>query len=301
MLDRVRTTFVTLATDVTSEDAIIASNALVVTVGCLAMYNLHIGNPVGVSVQSAEPGNIDCQLDDASLCDNTFTNLTMAFYGLADVGTLRLTDNCVTQCIGGFWLLLTGWQVPQDPKALQLFEEVWTPTAAFEELLLLDVLGLIYPFPQGSAIGQPKPVAAGPTSLFVNGNQTEPVPQSENGSTALLILGNRPVSQTVDNSVSLLISGNRLRSRSGPQAATALLLVPEQERCAITGNLILSESRTGSDPGPSLWIVPDSISTGTELLSVVGNVLQGRSDLSTLMRAGITPVQSWAVYNAMPS
>ena len=290
-LDRVRTSFATLAAD-----AVVVQNPFVVTVGCLAMYNLETS---ATSNESA--GTLICQLGDASLRDSTFTNLTMALYGLADMGTLRLQDNGVAQCTAGFWLLLAGWQEPSDPKALQLFDEVWTETVMFDEFLILDAMGLIYPPPAGAASGAPPDVVSVPTSLFINGNQVEPVPQTANGSSALLILGNRPVSQTADTSVSLLISGNRLRSRSGPQAATALLLVPEQERCAISGNLILSENSGTADAGPSLWLVSDSISKGTELLSVVGNVLQGRSDLATLTRTGITPAQSWAVYNAMPS
>jgi hypothetical protein len=269
--------------------------ASVVTVGCLAMKQLG-PNPSDAS--------IDCRLGAAWLSNSTFVNLTMALYGMADIDTLRLQDNDVLQCIGGFWVQLIGWQVPEDPKAASLFSPVWPATEAFTERLLLDVVGLTYPLPQGGMSGAVGTVAAGPTSLFIIGNQVEPVPATVKGSTALLILGNRPVTQVADSSVSLVIANNRLRSRSGPQAPTVLLLTPEQEHCAITGNLILRENAPGSDPGPSLWLVPDSISLGTpgtQLLSVVGNVLQGRSDLAELMRAGVTPPQTWAVYNAAPS
>jgi hypothetical protein len=288
-LDRVLTSFGTLVANVETAEAVIAREAVVVTAGCLAVLNIDL----------ATGASNGCELGNAALDDNTFSDLTMALFGETDAGTLRLRDNSVKQCVAGLWLLLTNWQDPSDPKALQLFNEVWTAAIAFEEFLLLDVIGSIYPLPQGSISGQP-PAVSGPTSLFINGNQIEPVFQTNIGSSGLVILGNRPVSTTADTSVSLLISGNRLRGRSGPTAATALLLVPEQERCAITGNVILSESASAADPGPSLWLVPDSLDRGTELLSVVGNVLQGRSDLSSLLRAGVVPAQSWALYNAMP-
>ena len=290
-LDRVLTSFPTLIANAKAAEAVIVREAVVVTVGCLA----------ALSVDLTTGASIGCELGDASLDDNTFSNLTMALFGDTDLGTLRMRDNNVKQCVAGFWLLLTNDQEPSDPKALQLFNEAWQATISFEEFLLLYLIGPVYPVPQGSASGQALPAVSGPVSLFIHGNQIEPVSHANIGSSGLVILGNRPVSSTTDTSVSLLISGNRLRSRSGPQAPAALLLVPEQERCVITGNVILSESASSADPGPSLWLVPDSLDKGSELLSVVGNVLQGRSDLSSLLRAGVTPAQSWVLYNAMPS
>ena len=291
MLDLTRASLETIATNTATEEA--ASNVLVVTVGCLGMSKL--------ATDRTFADTIPCQFGNGSLRDNAFSNLTMALYGIADAHTLRLQDNHAAQCIGGFWLQLTGWHTPQDPKAASLFTPMWQNAQAFAERLMLDAIGLTYPLPPGTATEAPPTLASGPASLFVLGNQVEPVPSTRDGSTALPDPGQSRSQRDADTSVSLLIASNRLRSRSGPQAPTALLLVPEQERCAITGNLILSETAPNSDPGPSLWLVPDTLANGSELLSVVGNVLQGRSDLSTLTRVGLTPAQSWAVYNAMPA
>ena len=99
----------------------------------------------------------------------------------------------------------------------------------------------------------------------------------------------------------MIVANNRLRSRSRLRAPTVLISTSRQERCAITSNLILSEAATGADPGPSLWLAPDGISDGVTLLSVVGNVIEGTSDLGQFPRVGITPSQTWVLYNAMPS
>jgi hypothetical protein len=104
-----------------------------------------------------------------------------------------------------------------------------------------------------------------------------------------------------DTTASLIVAHNRLRSRSGPRAPTALISTARQERCVISSNLILSESATGTDPGPSLWLAPEGISEGVTLLSAVGNVIEGTSDLGQFTRAGVTPSQTWVLYNAMPS
>lgn len=299
MLNVARSALATIAGRTQVADAAVASNVLVVTVGVLAMFNLGDGRPSSTVNAPASRG-VPCLLGDSTLRDSRFDNLTMALYGLADTDALRMQDNDVGQCIGGFWLQLTGWQPPRDPKAAELFHEGWAQTEAFAERLLLDAVGLTYPLPPGAA-GDATQTAAGPATLFVTGNQIEAVPSSRSGTTALLLLANRPPQGTEDLSASLIIANNRLRSRSGPAAPTALLLVPEQQRCAITGNLILSEGSADSHGGPSLWIAPDDISNGTFLLSVVGNVIEGRSDLSALTRTGVTPPQTWVNYNAMPS
>jgi hypothetical protein len=181
-----------------------------------------------------------------------------------------------------------------------LFNSVWQGTEAFIELRLLDGIGPIYPLPQGCS-APTRTLATDPASFFVLSNQIEPVPADRAGTTALMMLSNRAASSSADASVSLVIANNRLRSRCGPAAATALLLVPAEERTALTGNLILAETPKSADPGPSLWLVPDLLTTGSELLSVVGNVIQGRSNLSDITRAGLTPAQTWVLYNAVPA
>jgi hypothetical protein len=268
--------------------------ASVVTAGCLATKQLD-PNP--------SDAGIDCQLGTASLRNNKFSNLTLAIYGVIDTDILRLEDNEATQCIGGFWLQLTGSAGPTDATSQQLFSQVSTFTSGFAERLILDVIGSTYPLPQDATVLIGRVVDKGPVSLFVIGNRVEPIPVDRHGSAALLILGNLsvPVSPPADTSVSLVISNNQLHSQSDPRAAVALLLVPQQARCSIIGNLILHDPQTTGTfgPCPSLWLVQELMSTkGPKLLSIVGNVMQGTTDLRQLSNTD-TNGRDWTTYNAI--
>jgi hypothetical protein len=288
------TSFQTIATNPTAVGTAAGTSALVAIVGCLALPTLGqatITNANGVASN-------DCSLGNATLRNNSFVNLTLALYARAGTQTVRIEGNNSADCLGGFWLIVPDSQTPSDPKAASLFTEMLQAASSFTELPLQVAVGLSLPLPDGVVEGEPAVV--GPSSIFVLGNQIEPVPVSGNGTASLLILANRALADGADASTSLIIANNRLRSRSGPQTATAFICTQAAERCAISGNLILSESAQGSDPGPSLWLVPDSISNGVQLLTIVGNVLQGRSDLNDLLRPGVTP-STWVTYNAMPS
>jgi hypothetical protein len=184
-----------------------------------------------------------------------------------------------------------------------LFSQVSTFTSGFAERLILDVIGSTYPLPQDATVLIGRVVDKGPVSLFVIGNRVEPIPVDRHGSAALLILGNLPVpvSPPADTSVSLVISNNQLHSQSDPRAAVALLLVPQQARCSIIGNLILHDPQTTGTfgPCPSLWLVQELMSTkGPKLLSIVGNVMQGTTDLRQLSNTD-TNGRDWTTYNAI--
>jgi hypothetical protein len=296
MLDLARSSLHAIATSTTAIDVAVTSPpiASVVTVGCLAM------NQLGPDPTDA---SINCQLGTASLRNNTFSNLTLAMYGVIDTDILRLEDNEAAQCIGGFWLKLTGSAVPTDATSLQLFSQVSMFTFGFAERLILDVIGSTYPLPQDATVPIGRVVDKGPVSLFVIGNRVEPIPVDRHGSAALLILGNLPVpvSPPADTSVSLVISNNQLHSQSDPRTAAALLLVPQQARCSIIGNLILHDPQTTGTfgPCPSLWLVQERMSTkGPKLLSIVGNVMQGTTDLRQLSNTD-TSGRDWTTYNAI--
>jgi hypothetical protein len=296
MLDLARSSFQAIATGTTAVFSPVTSPPVssVVTVGCLAM------NQLGPDPTDA---SIDCQVGTASLRNNTFSNLTLAMYGVIDTDTLRLQDNVASQCVGGFWLQLSGSAGPTDATSQQLFSQVSTITFGFAERLILDVIGSTYPLPQDATVPIGRVVDKGPVSLFVIGNQVEPIPVDRHGSAALLILGNLPVpvSPPADVSVSLVISNNQLHSQSDPWAAAALLLVPQQARCTMIGNLILHDPQTTGTfgPCPSLWLVQEGMSTkGPKLLSIVGNVMQGTTDLRQLSNTD-TSGRDWTTYNAI--
>jgi hypothetical protein len=129
-------------------------------------------------------------------------------------------------------------------------------------------------------------------------------------------LANRPPTTNTDTVVSLVLSGNRLRSQSfrtrttllRAAVPTALLVVADLGRCAVTGNLLLNENPTGNRDfeGGSLYIIPNSNSTAAGavastslvmLLAVTGNVLLGTTNLAQLLRS-TTAGDTWVSYNS---
>jgi len=267
----------------------------VALVGCLAMPT----RP-GSATALAAPPRRPCYLGAATLSDNRFENLTLATYAIAQIDQLRLEDNDARGAIGGYWLLFNDWREPVDAKSQSMLAPPWAAARDCVEVQMIEALALAFPMPAGiGALGDLPPV--GPATLFVTANQMEPAPVSVSGTSALLLFANRAAVDGVDTSASLIVAHNRLRTRSGPAAPTALINTSRDERCAVTGNLVLSETSRGADPGPSLWLVPDGVSDGVSLVSVTGNVVQGRSNLGELTRAGVAPPQSWVLYNAMPA
>ena len=285
----VRTGFESIVANRIDASAIVVERTLSALVGCLALPTL-VPEPRGV---------IHCNLGDTVLRDNIFAGFTLPFFAFARVDALRILDNEVRESLGGFWLVLNDWQTPVDPKSQSLLNGPLAAATGSAELSLIDSVGIVFPLPFDPTSAARPPV--GSASIFVDGNQIEPVAVSRHGTSSLLMLVNRTPVDNTDTTASLIIANNRLRSRSGPRAPTALIATARQERCVISSNLVLSESAIGTDPGPSLWLAPEGISDGVTLLSVVGNVIDGTSDLGQFTRAGITPSQTWAPYNAMPS
>jgi hypothetical protein len=272
-----------------------AEERLIVTVGLLADSLL---SPSGVNSLT-----LACALGDVTVRENRFAGLTFAAYCLADANTARMQDNTIERCVAGIWLELPQWQQPNsdDRLANALFTARWNALQAFGERLALDALALTYPLPAGATALNT--LVSGGTSFFVLNNQVEAL-ATATGTAAFLLLGNRAPSTTTDTSVSLLMTGNRLRSRAGPTIPTAFVLLPDAENCAMSGNLVINERTTPTNPdsgGPSLWLVPNTATRGVQMLSVAGNVLIGQSTIAQLMRVNVTPPQSWALYNANPN
>jgi hypothetical protein len=95
---------------------------------------------------------LPCVLTGAVLKGNTFTNLTVAALLVGEAGTLEFTNNEVSACAGGFWLLSASMagMVALDPQQLA--------TAGL-------VVALGYPLPVGDS--QPVKVPAAPSPILV--------------------------------------------------------------------------------------------------------------------------------------
>jgi Family of unknown function (DUF6519) len=57
------------------------------------------------TVKSLGAAHLSAVFDDAEIVDNRFEGITAAVAVVATIGTVRIWDNIVDQCYGGFWLL----------------------------------------------------------------------------------------------------------------------------------------------------------------------------------------------------
>jgi hypothetical protein len=243
------------------------------------------------------------QLGDCRIEDNDFSGFTGAFVCGMDAGTARLAGNKVLDCAAGLWIAVAGYvppstqfvsgqQLQQIAAAIDQFRETGTLAAITNPLSA-------FPPPVGESLA--------PSSFFVTDNQIEAMPGSAQGSTALMILANRTFVQGQDTSASLLVAGNRLRTQSPQQGApgavppTALLVIADVARCAVTGNLISYEQGGRDIAGDSLDIITNT-GQQADLLAVTGNVLLGSTTLGQLLRGDGTnlpaPFNTWVPFNS---
>src|SRR5262249_2404425 len=101
--------------------------------------------------------------------------------------------------------------------------------------------------------------------------------------------------------LSTIISSNHFRSAIGDFAPTTFLLLPSNQPCSITGNVMINTNPYRLRNGPSLWIVAGLGMQGTEQLSVSGNVFNGGTALAQLQRSPEPTNIGWQSFNADPS
>jgi hypothetical protein len=237
-------------------------------------------------------------LQDAVFCNNSFNRLTLAVASMADTGTVRLHDNNVIQSLGGFWLMPLEQSnfSPLGNIADFLILELLT---FFDETFIAFSLGLIYPLPVGYhlPVGNPASVT-GSATLFITNNSVEPLQPDNGGSSALLVLTD---SWTDPQSIgaSLIISNNRLRGWMPPILPTVVLSF--SGRCAITGNLISDEAPKPTDTNPNSLLIQNGTDSTAMRLTVVGNVLEGQTNLANLLRTdgAPAPLDTWQYLNSI--
>jgi hypothetical protein len=108
--------------------------------------------------------------------------------------------------------------------------------------------------------------------------------------------------------VAVILSANRVTCGAGLDTPAVLLLLPNGQPCAITGNIITNTTveRLGAEPelvraAPSLWLIVANSGEVADLLTVTGNVLVGASDLSSFRRNLAENRTGWSRYNAEPN
>jgi hypothetical protein len=294
-------------------------------VGCLASpYVSGFPNP---DQNGLEQFTLPALLQDATLSDNSFADMTLAISVMAEIGTLRIHANTVADSVAGFWIKtseLREFQFTGDPAGRFPFDGdlTWLDLALVnQECFLLLVLGLVYPPPKGAAMTVAQQIT-GPASIFIAENHVAALPPDaarapEGGSLALAVLTGPPGGYTAtfapppDQFSGLAVSANRFQGRPGFQYPAVMLVY--SGRCAVTGNLISAESATAAQTPTSLYIVPEGNRVQTSdtpapevlapHLSVTGNVLEGAaSNLNLLFRPDTpalpAPFNTWLPFNA---
>jgi hypothetical protein len=284
------------------------ARTMVVTFGCIAVTLDSVGNPS------------PCPLGNCLFEGNEFDGLTFALAARVSLETGRVVGNRVMGCLAGIWIEIAGYVPPSWPPLSPSFQSEANAILSWEEASIGG--SIVNPDPTfGSPPGDTFSPSS-PSSLFVTDNQIEAIPAVGPGSsTALMILANTPLVSVsgLDTSVSLLIAGNRLRNRSpfvpsvsvgnlvfpgSPGAPTSLLVVADESRCVVSGNLVLNEKAGSSTNGPSLEVFPNGTAVGPNgslalnLLTVTGNVLLGSSStLRQLTRPDLSGT-TWLPYNS---
>jgi hypothetical protein len=176
----------------------------------------------------------------------------------------------------------------------ELYVGDWQAAVSFQEFIIFATLPSAYPSTSQGVLRRGTAL-----SLFLTNNQIEtvlPIPgDGSKSSSSLVILANQPVADEM--TTSLVISSNKLYNAS-TDAPTALVVVPNKPQSAVTGNLILNKFELD---GFSLHIYPNVWET-VWLLTVVGNVFLGGTNIDGLMRPDLPPSQApfntWLPFNS---
>jgi hypothetical protein len=299
--DSINTAFALLIAQRQALGADAPASPLIATVGIVA---------ADYAAPTADTGaELSCRLGDALLRDNDFTNLTFATWVSATANTMRVQDNVISGGAAGLWLALSGAAAPRFPVPDS--PNYYPGVEQFEEFMLASALAAAFPPPTNPAIlsrvtevnaaavtRNAAAILLGPTefTLFVLGNKIETQLAAGTAlgqwgcSSALMLALNTgiPTFATTPPYISIIVSANHLRSAMGPHGPTALIVQPAQQPAAITGNVVLNYNAAveANSRSPSLWVVSDT-QVGSERLSIAGNSLSGRSDLSSLPRPDV--------------
>ena len=252
-----------------------------------------------------EPFTLPAQLDGANFSDNTFARTTLAVAAMADIGTIRVRGNTVSNSIGGFWIktnelsefrFSTGDTLPADGDA------TWLDLAlSNQECFLLLVLGLVYPMP-AVATTSVSQRSVGPASMFIADNHIEALPpdpaRAPEGICALAVLTGLPGGYTGTSGPApglfsgLAVSSNRLQGQPSLQYPAVMLVY--SGRCVITGNLISAVPSTAAPMGTSLYIVPEGNRVTTPATFSTGACIPGATGCAENLTGTVFAIQAVA-------
>jgi hypothetical protein len=238
-------------------------------------------------------------IDDAAIRRCRFVGMTVGMVCMANTGSIHFQDNRVSNSGGGFWQLAIGLGDQSTINEIISILSRYLGGSQMPMQIAALNLALSYPIPSGytpnSVLSAMKTSPLSPT-LLVSSNQVEAVPPSGDSGFGICLMSLASTGQ-FSPSASVVLTGNRVRnSASTAETATVLIFLPDS--AAISGNIMVNdqaEANGGADSPSSLIVYAVG---KLPLVSVSGNVLQGYSNVASLLTSNTTaPVNTWAFAN----
>ena len=263
-------------------------------------------------------------LSGAAFEDNVFDSVILAVSAHAMLDGVRVAGNRVVNSTAGVWLrpldsLAFFFATPQtfaaNAAGIVLIDPVVAGDSMWLKLVQLQqetflpwVLGLLLPPPAGAVAGR-FAAATGGATMRIAANSLGALAGLAAGAPPLAPPALAVVTDTylsaVDTGPGLIVEANRVQARTLSNYPAAVLAVAG--RLGVTGNLISNEPSGSPPAGLSLQIFPDGLAgTGSgspaPRICVTGNVLEGASNLGTLLRTDATGLpqglNTWLPFNA---
>lgn len=260
----------------------------------------------------------------AAIEENVLSNAIIAVSAFGPLDGSRITNNTILNSSAGVWLRPTNsteearfiFTATDTGLVVASGDTMWLKLVLLQkETFLTWLLGLLLPLPAGAATGEPAS-SFGSGSLRLSGNAIDALAKPKSGAAAgmpalAIVTGN--FASAIDGGPGFVVAENRLQARTPLHYPASVLAV--SGRVAVTGNL-MSNEQTGSPPSSiALEIYPydngrtlkiGAVAEGilATCLCVTGNVLEGSSNLNTLIRpdaaaVGLaSPFNTWLPFNA---
>jgi len=267
-----------------------------------------IGYLLSPSLTSADKPNefnlIPSLLQDTVIRDNHFIRLTTAMLIFADIGMVRLESNTVFQCFCGFWLTpIEYWESLETDNGMVLF-------------------GLSFPLPQfftlegltqnfNGRIENISSIDKLSLSLHASANDIDIIdqvtkePELPLRSFGLVVAenippkkeGERPTNSTV------LLTANKFRNNIWTYEekimSQSTVYISKIGRCTVTGNLILNEFLNKGEKQTGFSLVIKGYQEMMPIISVTGNIFQGKRHLPPRSLYSEPPLNSWDFLNTV--
>jgi hypothetical protein len=253
----------------------------------------------------------------ASFTGNLFTGVLAAISAHGVMDRIRVVDNTVTDSVAGFWLRpsiasILNFSASAEDLAVD-GNPLWLKLMQMQyESFVAWLLGLLLPLPAGAVITSLSYPIGEDYTGYIAGNTVGALAGVTAAGTAAalpaLAVVADPFYEGLPSGLAWVVAGNRVEART--QSAYPGTLLAISGRASVTGNLF-SNQPAGSPPynAMGLEVFPleglgpaSTAITTTTKIAVTGNVIEGGSNLGSLVRVDAAnypaPLNTWLPFNA---